>query len=247
MKITSIPNYTQPQNYKKSPSFTASIKRVKINPDKVSQKLVDISKEPLKTLVDMITPELLKLDDNLHIIISGVGTPNTLWNNMFKKYREGLKFNIQYKDIEKYYQQMIKDPYLKKHILKDRTYDGLMRRDPVLMECLKDHISVGKLYMPDLVDYPETPHQYVRVVLAKMKEHLRLFPKMVTECAEIKYDKNTNTFTRLPAMLKDGRRSCHQYRGVEFDYEPVFISYYKDGLDFNYAFRNRRFKGDSPI
>lgn len=251
MKINSILTLTPKSNNKqtqKKPSFNASIRIVKVNPDKVSKKLVDISKQPLKTLVDLIVPELQKLDSNLHIIVSGVGTPNNFWNNMFEKYREGLKFNLQYKDIEKYYQQMMRDPYLKKHILKEHTYEGFLRRDPVLMkQCLTDHISVGKLYMHDSVKYPETPEQYVRVVLAKMKEHLRLFPKMVTECPEIKYDYTTKTFTKLPGMLDDGRSCCHRYRGVEYDYDPVFITYYKDGLDFNYTYRDRKFKGKSPI
>lgn len=229
------------------PSFNASIKIVKVNPDKVSNKLVDISKPLLKQLVDLMVPELLKLDDNLHVIISGVGTPDTVFNELFSVYREGLKFNLQYKDINKYYNKMIKDPYLKSQILAKHTYEGFMRKDPVLMQALSDHISVGKVFKHDAIKYPETPEQYVRVVMAKIKEHLRLFPKFVSECSEMKYDKTTKTFTRLPGELKDGRSTNHKYRGVEFDYDPIFISYYKDGLDFNLCFRNRRYKGKSLL
>ena len=83
--------------------------------------------------------------------------------------------------------------------------------------------------------------------MVKLKEHLRLFPKFVTECPEMKYDAQTKTFTNLPGIVEDGRRSHHKYRGVEFDYEPVFISCYKDGWDFNLCFRNRRFKGKCPV
>jgi len=250
MKINNINNYNllHRKNKNTSPSFNASIKIVKVNPDKVSKKLVDISKPQLRELVNLIVPELQKLDNNLHIIISGVGTPDTFFNNLFSTYREGLKFNLQYKDINKYYAQMLKDPYLKTQILAPHTYEGLMRRDPVLMsQGLTDHISVGKLFKPDAVMYPETPQQYVRVVMAKLKEHLRLFPKFVTECQEMQYNEKTKQFTRIAGLLEDGRSTNHKYRGVEFDYDPVFISYYKDGLDFNLAFRNRKFKGKSSI
>ena len=246
MKISQIHNHNLITN-KKQPSFNASIKIVKVNPDKGSHKLVDISKQPLKKLVDLIVPELLKLDDNLHVIISGVGTPDTVFNELFSVYREGLKFNLQYKDINKYYNQMIKDPYLKSQILSKHTYEGFMRKDPVLMEALKDHISVGKVFKHDAIKYPETAEQYVRVVMTKIKEHLRLFPKFVSECSEMKYDKATKTFTRLPGELKDGRSTIHKYRGVEFDYDPIFISYYTNKLDFNLCFRNRRYKNKAIL
>ena len=115
------------------------------------------------------------------------------------------------------------------------------------MTWLGDHISVGKLYMPDSTKYPETPQQYVRVVMAKLKEHLRMFPKLVSECPEMKYDQNTKIFTRVTGISADGRDSLYHYRGIEFDYSPIFAEYYKNGLDFNLTYRNRSYKGASKI
>lgn len=222
MKINAINN----QNYNKvskqnknNTSFSGRVQYYECIKDVISGQNVDIRLEPLKTLLQKIIPHLQRLeDDNLLITISGAQKKAGFFDMFSSKApAQGLKFDLSYFDLKKFYNKFMADPELPKFLEPD-VLKGLQRKDDALMNALYESVGVGKLYHPEL---GETPEQYIAEVMPKIKEHLRIMPKLITVRKDIKYDENLKQFVQTGALDNGKRKPWNYYRGIEFDYQPI--------------------------
>lgn len=230
MKISSIQNNNFSQNrnqtnQKSSPSFNARVNVIfETTKDVISQDYLTINKEPLRTLAEKIRPHLEKImDDNLLIDVTAAGRPMSFWN-LFRSHAEGLKFDMRFHDIKRYYYEVLmKDKDLEKFI-EPQQYKGIMEKDSTLLSGLMERVCVGRLYEPQKGD---TPEKFINDVIPKIKEHLRLFPKFLTERRDFEYEKDTKKFVKIGSYFPYGERlPWERYRGIEFDYPQVFKEYY---------------------
>lgn len=230
MKISSIHNYnSRKQNTAKkqtAPSFNARVNVIwEQTKDVISGDYLTLNKEPLKTLVDKILPHLQNLmDDNLRIDVTAAGRPPSLWN-MFKSNAEGLKFDMRFHDGKRYYYDVLMKDNVIKALIDPIFYEGLMNKEPLLVSDLNNKLCVGRLYEPQKGDTPEI---FVKAVMPKIKEHLRLLPKIFTERKDTVYDAKNKEFARLGGVYSSGSRyPWEHYRGIEYDYKPILKEYYK--------------------
>lgn len=211
MKINSIQNYNLQKNpfsekrNNNKPSFQATVNILTKNCDVICNRYIDLSKEPLKELVAKIKPHLEKImDKNLVIDVSGAGNPLTL--STFFKDSVGLKFDIGFHDIKRYYYEVLmKDSELSK-ILEKPQYEKLIKKDTYSMYCLGSKVGVARLYEPSKGDTPET---FIKEVIPRIKEQARLLPRFLIK-------------------PKDPMESIQRqkYRGIDFDYPRIMQEYY---------------------
>lgn len=230
MKINSIQNYNTPnkntnKNHQK-PSFAARVNVIwESTKDVISGDYIALTKEPLRTLVEKVRPALEKImDDNLIIDVTGAGRPSSIWN-MFKAPVEGLKFDLSFFDIKKYYYEVLMKEKQLDRFVAPQHYEGLMKKDSTLLYSLRERVGVGRLYTPQKGDTPEI---FIKDIVPKIKEHLKLFPKLVTERKDFRYNPETKQFDIMGAVFPCGeRRPWEHYRGIEYDYPPIFQELYK--------------------
>lgn len=222
MKINAInsQNYSKVKKQNKNnTSFEGRVQYYECIKDVISGQNVDLRLEPLRTLLAKIIPPLQRLeDDNLIITISGtqkkagffdIFSPNTP--------AQGLKFDLGYFDLKKFYNKFMSDPELPKFLDPD-VLKGFQRKDEALMDTLYETVGVGKLYHPE---YGETPEQYIAEVMPKIQEHLRIMPKLISVRKDIKYDEKLQKFVQTDALNNGKRKPWNYYRGLEFDYPPI--------------------------
>lgn len=230
MKINAIKEYNlqQKKNNNSKPAFAARIKITNTLPDVISDEYINIAEGPLKILVDKIKPVLEKFDDNLNIEISGAKKAYSFWNLFRDRRPTGIKFDVTIFDDKKYIHDILQDGILPQ-ILKPEVFEGLKNRNNVLISSgLCDaKACVGKYYYPE---HGETPEKYIKEVIPKLKEHIRLMPKFLFEGPGIEYRPKTKRFvdkTCCSEYIQMKRKPWEYYRGIEFDYEPIFKEFYK--------------------
>lgn len=218
MKVGALNSYNTKYNQKNvnNKSFKARVNVLESATDVLSCDIVYLNKEPLKTLVDKIVPVLKKLDDNLIIDVSGVSDPLTFWSIFKRNHSLGLKFDLKFFDIKKFYYKLMKDD-LVLSMLNKEIYNGLKNKDVTLLDqCLTDSVGVGKFYYPKK---GETPQQYIDAVIPKIKEHARLLPKFTLIRKDLEFSPENNCFYRVCGVYNIGSRMpWNKYRGIEFDY-----------------------------
>ncbi len=226
MKISSVNNnfYTTNKSHgqKKNPAFAARVQYYGVLKDVISNEIIDITKGPLKNLMDRIVPYLERLEDNnLIVTISGAQKKPSFMDIFKSQPDQGLKFDLNYFDAKKFYNKFMADTELSK-FLDPEVLKGLKRKDDALMDTLTESVGVGKIYRPDK---GETPEQYIAEVIPKIKEHLRIMPKLITERKDIKYNPQLNRFTLQPGVYDPTQRKpWNLYRGIEFDYPEIGFS-----------------------
>ena len=226
MKVNAIHNnlYTakNSQKVKKNPAFAARVQYYAVLKDVISDEVIDITKGPLKNLMDRIIPYLERLDDNnLIVTISGAQKKPSFMDIFKSQPDQGLKFDLNYFDAKKFYNKFMADRELSK-FLDPEVLKGLRRKDDALMNTLTETVGVGKLYRPDK---GETPEQYIEEVIPKIREHLRIMPKLITERKDIKFNPQLNKFIEDPSAIDlSKRKPWNLYRGIEFDYPEIGFS-----------------------
>lgn len=226
MKISSVNNnfYTTNKSHgqKKNPAFAARVQYYGVLKDVISNEIIDITKGPLKNLMDRIVPYLERLEDNnLIVTISGAQKKPSFMDIFKSQPDQGLKFDLNYFDAKKFYNKFMADTELSK-FLDPEVLKGLKRKDDALMDTLTESVGVGKIYRPDK---GETPEKYIAEVIPKIKEHLRIMPKLITERKDIKYNPQLNRFTLQPGVFDPTQRKpWNLYRGIEFDYPEIGFS-----------------------
>lgn len=224
MKINAINNdkYNTPKNStnKNNPSFSARVQYYKELKDVVTDEVINIEHGPLRMLMDKITPYLQNLeDDNLIVTISGAQKKPEFWD-IFRTGEpiRGLKFDLNYFDLKRFYNKFMADKDLPK-FLHPQILEGFKRKDDALMETLGETIGVGKVFRPDK---GETPEQYIAEVIPKIKEHLRLMPALITSKRnDLKFDSKLGRYVRVNVPDTGERKPWNLYRGIEFDYPTI--------------------------
>lgn len=225
MKITAINNSNKWGQNNKQPkasptNFQAKVTIYRDYQDNISGDHVYMS-DAEYDLAKTIKPKLEKLHDNVVVKITPAKEELSL-RHLFCPQKTGLKFDLSYFDGKRFYQDVIKDKDIPKYVHPDRLTPFKNKVRGYLNYVAYDYVGVGKFYSPQK---GETKESYIAEVMPKIKEHLKLLPKFLLERSDLKEVNGDEC--AITVSYKIGREPWHLYRGIDFDYPPVFEEYYK--------------------
>ncbi len=214
--IYNTTNFNNKRNQK--PSFGATVKLSTSVCDSISGRLVYLNEQPLKRIVELIVPELKKLDDNLRITVSGASKPPEAWD-LFKKKQKGLKFDITYFDKKKFYNDIMQDPK-QEVLLSENIRKALKDKDRNVLYMLGETFGVGKLYYPER---GETPEGYVKNTIKLIKQFLPIMPSRLLETGGVVKNPNTGKFQFMSVGLAN-KKPWNIYHGIEIMPAPINVA-----------------------